>query len=66
MIFNQVYQKISKKFVDVVNFNGTEVSEYSKQLIKRMVEYNPNKRLKWIELYEHPLIMNSSNVLEIN
>jgi serine/threonine protein kinase len=43
-----------------------EVSVYCKDLVSRMLEADPGKRINWVEIYQHPALhMNSAN-LNIN
>ena len=37
------------------HYKGIKTSEECKRVIKSMLEYDPEKRMKWSVLYEHPL-----------
>lgn len=60
MLFRKSPQ-LNKEFLKDIqkqnlNVGGVPLSLYAKELLIKMLEIDPSKRLKWIEIYDHPLI----------
>jgi serine/threonine protein kinase len=55
VILSQV--KNNLKFLGPPNFNvnGVVISLESKNLLTKMLKYDPSERIKWNEIYDHPL-----------
>lgn len=57
---NEILKKIEQTRP---NFSGVNLSENARNFIDRCLTDNPQKRISWLEIYQHPLIKEGEKML---
>jgi calcium-dependent protein kinase len=53
---NDIYEKVKKGKFEFYQEDWGHISEDAKDLIKKLLEYNPNDRISTAEAFAHPWI----------